>query len=75
MSDVPVQLLVAALQDEKSANMALKELKQARRKKMIGIQNAAVISKDEKTKLHIKDTADTGGGKGADMETACWAFP
>ena len=29
MSDVPVQLIVAAFQDEKSANMALKELKQA----------------------------------------------
>jgi len=65
MSDVPVQLIVAAFQDEKSADMALKELKQARREKLIGIQNAAVIRKDEKGKLHIKETADMGGGKGA----------
>ena len=65
MSDVPVQLIVAAFQDEKSADLALKELKQARREKLIGIQNAAVIRKDEKGKLHIKETADMGGGKGA----------
>ena len=65
MSEVPVQLIVAAFQDEKSADMALKELKQARREKLIGIQNAAVIRKDEKGKLHIKETADMGGGKGA----------
>jgi uncharacterized membrane protein len=65
MSEVPVQLIVAAFQDEKSADMALKELKQARREKLIGIENAAVIRKDQKGKLHIKETADMGGGKGA----------
>jgi uncharacterized membrane protein len=65
MSDVPVQLIVAAFQDEKSANEALKMLKEARREKLIGIVNAAVLRKDEKGKLHIKETADMGGGKGA----------
>ena len=65
MSDVPVQLIVAAFQDEKSANMALKELKRAKRERLIGIQNAAVLRKDQKGKLHIKETADMGGGKGA----------
>jgi uncharacterized membrane protein len=65
MSDVPVQLIVAAFQDEKSAAEALKVLKQARREKLIGIQNAAVLRKDEKGKLHIQETADMGGGKGA----------
>ena len=65
MSDVPVQLIVAAFQDEKSADMALKQLKQAKRERLIGIQNAAVLRKDEKGKLHIKETADMGGGKGA----------
>lgn len=65
MSDVPIQLIVAAFQDEKSATEALKVLKQARREKLIGIQNAAVLRKDEKGKLHIKETADMGGGKGA----------
>jgi uncharacterized membrane protein len=65
MSEVPVELIVAAFQDETSAAEALKVLKQARQEKLIGIQNAAVLRKDEKGKLHIQETADMGGGKGA----------
>jgi len=65
MSDVPVQLIVAAFNDEKTANAALKELKAAQRQKTIRIENAAVLRKDEKGKLHIKETGDMGGGKGA----------
>jgi uncharacterized membrane protein len=65
MSEVPVQLVVAAFQDEKMAAQALKALKQAQREKLITIQNAAVLRKDEKGKLHIQETADMGGGKGA----------
>ena len=65
MSDVPVQLVVAAFQDENSAKLALKELKQAQRERLIKIDDAAVIRKDEKGKLHIKETGDWGGGKGA----------
>lgn len=65
MSDVPVQLIVAAFKDEQTAKEALKVLKQAQREKLIKIDNAAVLRKDEKGKLHIKETADMGGGKGA----------
>src|SRR5512139_742391 len=65
MSDVPVQLIVAAFKDEKTAKEALKVLKQAQREKLIKIDNAAVLRKDEKGKLHIRETADMGGGKGA----------
>ena len=65
MSDVPVQLIVAAFQDEKAADEALKGLKQARKENLIRIENAAVLRKDQKGKLHIKETADMGGGKGA----------
>lgn len=65
MSEVPVELIVAAFQDEKTADEALKLLKQARREKLIGIVDAAVLRKDAKGKLHIKETADMGGGKGA----------
>jgi uncharacterized membrane protein len=32
---------------------------------VIGIQNAAVLRRDKKNKLHIKETGDWGGGKGA----------
>lgn len=65
MSNAPVQLVVAAFQEEEAADQALKELKAAQREKLIDIQDAAVIRRDENNKLHIKETADPGGGKGA----------
>ncbi len=65
MSDNPMQLIVAAFQDEGAAKATLKELKQAQKAKIIKIENAAVLRKDEKGKLHIKETQDMGGGKGA----------
>jgi uncharacterized membrane protein len=65
MSDVPVQMLIAAFNEEKAADEALQELKAAKWAGLIGIQNAAVIRRDEKNKLHIKETGDWGGGKGA----------
>ena len=57
MSEAPVQLIVAAFKDEKSADEILKELKQAKKEKLIGIINAAVLRKDQNGKLHIKETA------------------
>ena len=65
MSNVPVQLIVAAFQDEGAAKKALQTLKQAQKEKLIKIENAAVITKNEKGKVHITETADMGGGKGA----------
>jgi uncharacterized membrane protein len=65
MSEVPVQVVVAAFKDENTAAEALKALKQARNQGLIRIVDAAVLRKDEKGKLHIKETADMGGGKGA----------
>lgn len=65
MSDVPVQLIVAAFQDEKMAKEALKALKEARKDGLIKIENAAVLRKTEKGKLRIQETHDIGGGKGA----------
>jgi uncharacterized membrane protein len=65
MSDVPIELIVAAFQDEKGAEAAYKELKQAKKEHLIKIQDAAVIRRDAKNKLHIKDVHDMGGGKGA----------
>jgi len=65
MSNVPTELIVAAFQDEKGAEAAYKELKQAKKEHLIKIQDAAVIRRDKKNKLHIKDVHDMGGGKGA----------
>jgi len=58
-------LVVAAFKDEESAKEALQDLKQAQRERLIRIENAAVLRKDESGKLHIKETRDMGGGKGA----------
>lgn len=65
MSDVPVQVVISAFKDEKAADEALSELKQAKWAGIIGIVDAAVIRKDQKGKLHVKETGDWGGGKGA----------
>jgi uncharacterized membrane protein len=65
MSDVPLQIIVAAFQEEDAADQALATLKEAKREKLISIDNAAVIRKDDDGKLHIKETSDMGGGKGA----------
>jgi uncharacterized membrane protein len=65
MSDVPVELIVAAFQEENAADEVLKELKAAKRDKLIRIKDAAVLRRDQKDKIHIKDVRDVGGGKGA----------
>lgn len=65
MSQVPVELIVAAFQTEDGADNALKQLKAAKKERLIAIQNAAVIRRDKNDKLHISETADWGGGKGA----------
>ncbi len=65
MSDTPIELIVAAFNDEKAADVAMKELKRAKRQHLIGIKDAAVIRRDKKNKLHIKEVHDMGGGKGA----------
>lgn len=65
MSDVPIEVIVAAFQSEDGAKEALKELKRARNEGLIKINDAAVIRKDAKGKLHIKETADMSTGKGA----------
>jgi uncharacterized membrane protein len=65
MSEVPVQILIAAFNEEKAADQVLKELKEAQWAGLIGIQNAAVLRRDENDKLHVKEIADWGGGKGA----------
>src|SRR5215469_9181643 len=63
--DVPVQVIVAAFNDEHGAENALRELKEAKKEKLIAIQDAAILRRDAGGKLHIKETADIRGGRGA----------
>lgn len=66
LQDNPMQLIVAAFQDEDGAERALNELKAAKKADIIKIENAAVIRKDMKGKLHIKEIAERkAAGKGA----------
>lgn len=64
MSDVPVQLIIAAFNTPTGAEDVLEELKTAKKEKLIGIQAARVLVKDEKGKLSTKDVGLTPG-KGA----------
>lgn len=60
-----LELILAAFKNEGDADQTLKSLKQARKKRLLDFQNAAVIKRDDKDKLSIKEAADPGGGKGA----------
>lgn len=64
MSDAPVQLLIAAFNTPTGAEDVLEQLKTAKKEKLIGIQAARVLVKDEKGKIHTKDVGLTTG-KGA----------
>lgn len=64
MSEIPIELIVAAFDDEDSAEEAMKELKAAKKEHLIGIQAAVAMRKDEKGKIHFKDVGMTPG-KGA----------
>jgi uncharacterized membrane protein len=57
MSDNPMQLIVAAFQDEGAAKATLKGLKKAQKTKVIKIENTAVLRKDKKRQAaHQRDT-------------------
>jgi uncharacterized membrane protein len=64
VNEAPIELIVAAFQDEQGADQALKDLKAAKKEHLIGIQAAVALRKDEKGKIHTKDAGLTPG-KGA----------
>src|SRR5258708_859139 len=65
MADIPVQVIVAAFNDLNGASQALKSLKEAKKERLIEIEDAAVLTKDADGKVKIKETADMRAGKGA----------
>ena len=65
MSDLPVQIVVAVFQSEQGADTTLYDLEAAQSAGYFGIQNAAVLRRDEHNKLHIREKQDWGGGEGA----------
>jgi uncharacterized membrane protein len=65
MTEAPVELFVAAFPGEQDADEALKQVKAARKEGLIGIVNVAVLRRDAKDKLHVRELRDMRGGKGA----------
>jgi uncharacterized membrane protein len=65
MSEAPVQLLVAAFTEEDAADKVFEQLKQAKKEKLIHIQDVAVIKRDADNKIHINEPKDWKAGKGA----------
>jgi len=66
---VPIQLIVAAFQDENGAKDAWKQLKVAKWGGIIKIDRMAIVRRTEKDKVKIKEQGDPGGGKGAAFGT------
>lgn len=62
---VPIQLIVAAFQDEKGAEEVWKQLKMAKWGGIIKIDRMAIVRRTQKDKVKIKEQGDPGGGKGA----------
>jgi uncharacterized membrane protein len=65
MADSPIQVIVAAFSDVQAASDTLKELQQLRQDGLIAILDAAVLTKDAKGKVKIKETANAVAGKHA----------
>ncbi len=59
------QIVVAAFNDENTADQAMESLKAAAKEQDFQIQDVAVVRRDENNKVHIKESGDMGGGKGA----------
>ena len=65
MAKVPTQVVIAAYHDEAAADEVAKALKKAKRRLLVYYRNVAVIRKDDKGKVKIKETGDMSGGVGA----------
>ena len=64
MTKAPVQLLIAAFQDESGADASLAVLKEAKKEKLVNIKDAAVLRKDTGGKLHVNEIGDMTGTRG-----------
>jgi uncharacterized membrane protein len=54
MSDVPVEVIVASFQNFDGASNALAKLNQAKKDRLLDIQDAAVLTKELTGKMKIK---------------------
>lgn len=57
--ETPLHLIIATFDDEASAEVALKNLKESQDKELIGIQAAVALHKDAEGQLHFRDVGLT----------------
>ena len=78
MAKVPTPIVIAAFHEEEAAGQVADALKQAKHDHQIYYRNVAVIRKDGKGKVKVKETGDMSGGVGAGIGAvvavflACW---
>jgi uncharacterized membrane protein len=65
MSKVPTQIVIAAFHEEAAAGQVADALKEAKKQHQLYYRNVAVIRKNEKGKVKVKETGDMSGGTGA----------
>ncbi len=63
--NAPLELVVSVFDDERTAEQVLRELKRTAKDGNLEIKDAAVIVKDERGNVRIRDTEDVGAGRGA----------
>ncbi len=61
----PVELVIAAFNEEDKADTVLETLKDFQRQEMISVVNAAVMKKDMDGKITLKETQDVDSKRGA----------
>jgi uncharacterized membrane protein len=61
----PIELIVAAFNDEAKAGLVLKDLRGLEKDGVILLVNAAIMVKDDQGKISVKETEDISSGKGA----------
>jgi uncharacterized membrane protein len=63
--DAPLELIVSVYSNRDAGSDVLAQLKKLADDKDLEIKNAAVVVKDEKGHVHLKDEEDVGAGAGA----------
>jgi uncharacterized membrane protein len=59
MSEASIQLIVGAFDEESAAEEVLQTLKESRDEKLVGVQAAVAMRKDEEGQVHFKDVGLT----------------
>jgi uncharacterized membrane protein len=65
MAKIPTQIVIAAFHQEEAAGQVADALKQAKHDHQLYYRNVAVIRKNEKGKVKVKETGDMSAGHGA----------